>query len=116
MQYHFRSLHNLQCDFSHPYARHMKHPSELIATSTIGCGVAWSNQFLQELGHNQLTIEIGGDVRRGVEVIEVAKEGVDRDRECAFRIGSENEWRTAIFVLVVVVISGGVMGNPVPSS
>ena len=61
-------------------------------------------------------IHIGGDVRRGVEVIEVAKEGVDRDRECAFRIGSENEWRTAIFVLVVVVISGGVMGNPVPSS
>ena len=34
--------------------------SELIATSTIGCGVEWDRQFLQELGHVQLTIEIGG--------------------------------------------------------
>ena len=35
--------------------------SELIATSTIGCGVEWGRQFLQELGHVQLTIEIGVD-------------------------------------------------------
>lgn len=35
--------------------------SELIASSTIGCGVEWSRQFVQELGVAQLTIEIGVD-------------------------------------------------------
>ena len=35
--------------------------SELIATSTIGQGVAWANQFLQELGQAQSTIIIGVD-------------------------------------------------------
>ena len=44
--------------------------SELIATSTIGCGVAWSNQFLQELGHNQLTIEIGVDNKCSMHLLE----------------------------------------------
>ena len=44
--------------------------SELIATSTIGCGVAWSNQFLQELGHTQLTIEIGVDNKCSMHLLE----------------------------------------------
>ena len=35
--------------------------SELIATSTVGCGVEWSRQFVQELGVAQLTTEIGVD-------------------------------------------------------
>ena len=35
--------------------------SELIATSTVGCGVEWSRQFVQELGVVQLTTEIGVD-------------------------------------------------------
>ena len=35
--------------------------SELIATSTIGCGEEKSRQFVQELGVSQLTIEIGVD-------------------------------------------------------
>ena len=35
--------------------------SELIAASTIGCSVEWGKQFVQELGFNQLTIELGVD-------------------------------------------------------
>ena len=35
--------------------------AELIATCTVGCGVAWSMQLLQELHFDQLTIEIGVD-------------------------------------------------------
>ena len=35
--------------------------SELIATSTVGGGVAWSLQLLQEMSITQLTIEIGVD-------------------------------------------------------
>ena len=35
--------------------------SELIATSTVGCGMEWARQFVQELGFTQLPIEIGVD-------------------------------------------------------
>ena len=35
--------------------------AELIATCTIGCGVVWSMQLLQELHFDKLTIEIGVD-------------------------------------------------------
>ena len=35
--------------------------SELIATSTVGGGVVWGKQFIQELGFTQMTIEIGVD-------------------------------------------------------
>ena len=44
--------------------------SELIATSTIGCGVEWGRQFLQELGHVQLTIEIGVDNKCSMHLLE----------------------------------------------
>ena len=44
--------------------------SELIATSTVGCGVAWSRQFVQELGFAQLTIEIGVDNKCSVRLLE----------------------------------------------
>ena len=44
--------------------------SELIATSTIGGGIEWSRQFLQELGHNQLTIVIGVDNKCSMHLLE----------------------------------------------
>ena len=44
--------------------------SELIATSTIGCGVEWGRQFLQELGHVQLNIEIGVDYKCSMHLLE----------------------------------------------
>ena len=44
--------------------------SELIATSTIGCGVEWGRQFLQELGYVQLTIEIGVDNKCSMHLLE----------------------------------------------
>ena len=39
--------------------------SELIATSTVGCGMEWARQFVQELGFTQLPIEIGVDNKCG---------------------------------------------------
>ena len=44
--------------------------SELIATSTIGCGVSWSRQLLQELTITQLTIEIGVDNKCSMYLLE----------------------------------------------
>ena len=43
---------------------------ELIAISTIGCGVEWTRQFLQELGQVQLTIEIGVDNKCSMHLLE----------------------------------------------
>ena len=44
--------------------------SEFIATSTIGCGVEWGRQFLQELCHVQVTIEIGVDNKCSMHLLE----------------------------------------------
>ena len=44
--------------------------SELIATCTIGCAVAWANQFIQELGYAQRTIEIGVDNKCSMRLLE----------------------------------------------
>jgi hypothetical protein len=44
--------------------------SELIATSTVGCGVSWSRQLLQELTITQLTIEIGVDNKCSMYLLE----------------------------------------------
>ena len=44
--------------------------TELIATCTIGCGVAWSMQLLQELHFDQLTIEIGVDNKCSMRLLE----------------------------------------------
>jgi hypothetical protein len=44
--------------------------SELIATSTIGCGVSWSRQLLQELSITQMTIEIGVDNKCSMYLLE----------------------------------------------
>ena len=44
--------------------------SELIATSTVGGGVAWGTQFLQELGHDQSTIIIGVDNKCSMHLLE----------------------------------------------
>ena len=44
--------------------------SELIATSTIGGGVAWATQFMQELGHEQSTIIIGVDNKCSMHLLE----------------------------------------------
>ena len=44
--------------------------AELIATCTIGCGVVWSMQILQELHFDQLTIEIGVDNKCSMRLLE----------------------------------------------
>ena len=44
--------------------------SELIATSTVGCGVSWSRQLLQELTITQLTIELGVDNKCSMYLLE----------------------------------------------
>ena len=44
--------------------------SELIATCTVGCAVAWSRQFLQELSFAQLTIPIGVDNKCSMRLLE----------------------------------------------
>ena len=44
--------------------------SELIATSTVDCGVAWSRQSVKELDFAQLTIEIGLDNKCIIGLVE----------------------------------------------
>ena len=43
--------------------------SELIATSTVGCGMEWARQFVQELGFTQLPIEIGVDNKCAIHLL-----------------------------------------------
>ena len=59
--------------------------SELIATSTIGCGVELSRQFIQELGHVQLTIEIGVDNKWSMHLLELGTGSFKRAKHIKVR-------------------------------
>ena len=59
--------------------------SELIATCTVGCDVAWSRQFLQELSFAQLTIQIGVDNKCSMRLLEQGARSFKRAKHIKVR-------------------------------
>ena len=58
---------------------------ELIATCTVGCDVAWSRQFLQELSFAQLTIQIGVDNKCSMRLLEQGERSFKRAKHINVR-------------------------------
>ena len=44
--------------------------NELIANCTVGCAMEWARQFMQGVGHAQITIEIGEDNKCSMRLLE----------------------------------------------
>ena len=72
-----------------------------------------SSPLALTFGENQGRAINVGDVRDGVEVLEVAEESGDRKGEGPFWVGGEDEWGSTGFREVVVAIGPGVAGNAV---